>query len=88
MRVDPKELPIPMQEQLASKILAQMPMEPAVAAKKVRVRKLRFPEIKDKWRYIYLRDLVRNGTICDLVLHLDDAGEYVRSFTYLVMEEL
>lgn len=92
MRIDPKELPIPMQEQLAEKILAQMPTRDTAAEEirpiKVRVRRLRFPALKDKWRYLYLRDMVRDGKICDLILCLDDAGEYVRSFSYLVVEEL
>lgn len=91
MRIDPKELPVPMQEQLATKILAQMPAPAPVAEEakllKVRVRRLEFKTPKAKWRYIFLRDLARVDKIPDLTLSLDPEDGCVRSFTYMVAEE-
>lgn len=91
MRIDPKELPVPMQEQLATKILAQMPAPAPVAEEakplKVHVCRLEFKTPKAKWRYIFLRDLVQQDKISDLVLTLDPDDGCVRSFTYMVAEE-
>lgn len=91
MRIDPRELPMPMQEQLAEKILAQMPAPNPVAEEikpiKVRVRRLRFRTAATRWRYLRLRDLVKDDIIYDLVLSIDPKDGCVHSFAYMVTEE-
>ena len=67
MRVDPKELPLPMQEQVAVKMLAQVSAPGPVAGgkkpKKVAVRRLVFRSWLAAKRYKELRQMVRDGKL-------------------------
>lgn len=68
MRIDPKELPLPMREQLAIKILAQIPAPNPVAGRekkpvKVSVWRLVFPCQGAASRYRELRQKVRDGKL-------------------------
>lgn len=102
MRFDSKdirEMPLHMQEQVGVALLAQMahgsegkqlgdsPSAKAtpVAGRKVRVRKLCFPSQAAAWRYLRIRALLRSGSVCGMTLRRE--GAYIRSVSYLVMEE-
>lgn len=67
MRIDPKELPLPMQEQVAVKMLAQVSAPSPVAGgkkpRKVAVRRLVFPCPGAAARYQELRQKVRDGKL-------------------------
>ena len=67
MRIDPKELPLPMQEQVAVKMLAQASAPSPVAGgkkpRKVAVRRLVFPCPGAAARYQELRQKVRDGKL-------------------------
>ena len=68
MRIDPKELPLPMQEQVAVKMLAQDSAPNPVAGQekktvKVSVRRLVFPCPGAAARYQELRQKVRDGKL-------------------------
>ena len=68
MRIDPKELPLPMQEQVAVKMLAQASAPNPVAGQekktvKVSVRRLVFPSWLAAGRYKELRQKVRDGKL-------------------------
>lgn len=67
MRIDPQGLPLPMQEQLATKILAQISAPDLVAGGKktvkVPVRRLRFPSRRAVERYRELRTKEQNGEL-------------------------
>ena len=95
MRIETKEirgLPLYLQEQMGVALVAQMEQANPVAGNEKRprektpVRRLRFRTARAAQRYQKLRILARTGIIIDLVLSTD--GEYVRSFTYLVEEEV
>ena len=85
LRYDIRELPQPMREQVAQKIVAQMLENQPVAGQAqkvttVRVRKLRFPNSKAKDRYLVLKDAVRERVISDL--RIEEVGEKVYGFRY------
>ena len=96
---DIREMPLHMQEQVGVALLAQMAhgsegkqlgdSPPAkanpVAGRKVRVRKLCFPSKDAVWRYLKLRAMIRDGSVCGMTLHRE--GACIRSVSYLVMEE-
>lgn len=70
MHIDPKELPLSMQEQVGVKIVAQLAQAVPVAgqsekrtAQKVTVRRLRFPSTQALARYYALKGIARDGDI-------------------------
>lgn len=77
MRIDPKELPLPLREQVGVKIVAELAKAAPVAgqtekrpAKKVAVKRLLFPSPASKILWQALRNLERVGEIEDLELKL------------------
>ena len=84
MRVDPKELPLPMQEQVAVKMLAQVSAPSPVAGgkkpRKVAVRRLVFTSWLAVGRYKELRQKVRDGKLMYLTT-VEHAG-IVAMFLY------
>lgn len=93
MRIDPKELPLRHQEQLAAAILAQITQAPPVAVreeecvkKKLNVRWLIFVNNRAARRYRILRKQEESGAIHDLLMSKNMHGEIYR-FTYVITEE-
>lgn len=93
MRINPKELPLNMQEQVAMAFVAQPAKAQPLAdrndktsSRKVYVRRLRFKNIRARQRYLKLREESQNETISDLVLHMNEKF-VIHRFTYCVMEE-
>lgn len=89
LHIDAKDLPLPMREQVAEKIVAQIRQAAPVAGReeatlpvKVPVRKLRFPSAAVKRRYQMLRDAVREGVISDL--RLEATGDCVFAMRYRI----
>lgn len=84
MRVDPKELPLPMQEQVAVKMLAQVSAPSSVAGgkktRKVAVRRLVFPSWLAAGRYKELRQMVRDGKL--MYLEVVEYDGLVVAFLY------
>lgn len=85
MRIDPKELPLPMQEQVAVKMLAQASAPSPVAGgkkpRKVAVRRLVFPCPGAAARYQELRQKVRDGKLMDAVAVMFGNGRVI-GFAY------
>ena len=92
MRIDPKELPLRHQEQLAAAILAQIAQAPPVAGrketyiKKMPVRRLVFANDRAATRYRILRKQAESGAICELLLYKNERGQ-IDCFTYTITEE-
>ena len=93
MRIDPRELPLPMREQVAQKIVAELAKANAVAGHqemqkiRVRVRRLRFRSPQSVHKYQELRRLHYKNPLTDMILMLDDEG-YVKTVTYQHTEVL
>ena len=92
MRIDPKELPLRHQEQLAAAILAQIAQAPPVAVreeecvkKKLYARRLIFVNDRAARRYRILRKQEQTGAIRDLVMQKNKYGAICK-FTYSIME--
>lgn len=89
MRIDPKGLPLSMQEQVATKILAQIPVASPVAGSdarqrvKVRVHRLRFPSTMALARYYALRSVQKDGKITGL--HTKVQGDRVNGICYQIV---
>lgn len=87
LRYDARELPLPLREQVAQKIVAQIMESHPVAGRaetvtKVPVRKLSFRDGRAAERYRVLRDAVREGAISGL--QIEHEGRFVNGFTYRV----
>lgn len=94
MRIDPKKLPLRYQEQVGAALVAQLAQAAPVAGReakpsgqRVHVRRLRFKNTRAAMRYLQLREEDRNGTISDLVLHMNEKKFVICRFTYCVKEE-
>lgn len=92
MRIDPKELPLRHQEQLAAAILAKITQAPPVAVreeecvkKKLYARRLIFVNDRAARRYRILRKQAEEDAIQDFVLHKNKHGA-IYKFTYVIME--
>lgn len=92
MRIDPKELPLRHQEQLAAAILAQITQaapvqirEEACMIRKQPVRRLAFINDRAAGRYRILRKQMQSGAIRDLVLIKNEQG-VITDFVYEVRE--
>lgn len=92
MRIDPKELPLRHQEQLAAAILAQITQAAPVAVreeecvkKKLFARRLIFVNDRAARRYRILRKQEESGAIRDLVMQKNKHGE-IYKFTYVIVE--
>ena len=89
MRIDPKGLPLPMQEQVAAKMLAQISAANPVAGRderrgvKVRVQRLRFPSTMALARYYALRSVQKDGKITGL--HTKVQGDRVTDICYQII---
>lgn len=93
MHIDPKELPLRHQEQVAAAILAQFAKtspvavrEEAYIVRKLPVRRLVFANDRAAARYRILRKQAESGAICELLLHKNTHG-LIDCFTYTVTEE-
>lgn len=93
MRIDPKQLPLRHQEQLAAAILAQIAQAPPVAVRKEvtasikrPARKFVFVNQKAAARFRILSKQAASGAICELLCHKNAQG-LIDSFTYTVTEE-
>lgn len=93
MRIDPKELPLCHQEQVAAAILAQFAKTPPVAVReetyivrKQPVRRLVFANDRAAARYRILSKQAQSGAICELLLHKNEHG-LIDCFTYMITEE-
>lgn len=93
MRIDPKELPLRHQEQLAAAILAQITQTPPVAVReevtvriKRPVRKFTFVNPRAAARFRILSKQAQSGAICELLCHKNAQG-LIDCFTYTVTEE-
>lgn len=93
MRIDPKELPLRHQEQLAAAILAQITQTPPVAVReevavtiKRPVQKFVFVNPKAATRFRILSKQAASGAICELICHKNAQG-LIDCFTYTVTEE-
>ena len=93
MRIDPKGLPLHMQEQVGVAIAASLAQATPVAGReemplrqKTHARRLRFRNIHAARRYLTLREEERNGEISDLVLHMNE-NYVIDRFTYCITEE-
>ena len=93
MRIDPKELPLHHQEQLAAAILAQFAKAAPVAVReevtvsiKRPVRKFVFANQKAAARFRILSKQAASGAICELLCHKNAQG-LIDCFTYTVTEE-
>ena len=88
MWIDPKELPLPLREQVAVKVVAQLAQATPVAGQKekrplkVPVKRLCFTSPRAAARYEILRDAVREGIISELDVVTYDGC--VIAFTYRV----
>lgn len=89
MRIDPKELPLRHQEQLAAAILAQIAQTPPVAVGEEAyiihrrpVRRLAFINERAAGHYRILRKQQQAGQICHLRLHKNSDG-VITHFTYV-----
>ena len=92
MRIDPKELPLRHQEQVAAAILAQFAQTPPVAVReetsvrnRLPVRKLAFVNAQAAWRYLVLRKQIKFGMVRDLVMMQNERG-VITNFIYSVEE--
>ena len=89
MRIDPKGLPLSMQEQVDTKILAQIPVASPVAGReahmgaKVYPRCLRFPTTMALARYLALRGIQKDGKITNL--HAVVTGDRVIGICYQII---
>ena len=89
---DIRALPLHMQEQLSTALVAQMAQAAPVAGQqekrpgvKVRVRRLRFPTSEAFLHYLAIRDLEKSGKAADIILH--KKGDYIGKIIYTVTEE-
>ena len=92
MRIDPKELPLHHQEQLAAAILAQFAKAAPVAVReevtvsiKRPVQKFDFVNQKAASRFRILSKQAASGAICELLCHKNAQG-LIDSFTYTITE--
>lgn len=85
MRIDPKELPLHHQEQLAAAILAQIakaaPVEVREETIKRTAKKLVFVNDRAAGRYRILRKMEASGQVRNLKLQKDDDG-VISGFAY------
>lgn len=89
LRIDVRDLPLPMREQVAAQIVANYiraaetrAQSTAAPPQKATVKKLRFPSRTDALRYAALKDAVREGVISDL--RLQTTIGRVWAFTYQI----
>lgn len=93
MRIDPKELPLRHQEQLATAILEKITQAATVAVReevtmsiKRPVRKFVFVNHKAASRFRILSKQEDSGAICKLICHKNAQG-LIDCFTYSVQED-
>lgn len=93
MRIDPRELPLPLREQVATKIVAELAKASPVVGHqetqkiKVRVRRLRFRSPQSAHKYEELRRLHYKNPLTEMILMFDGEG-YVKTVTYQHTEVL
>ena len=87
LRIDAKDLPLPMREQVAEKIVAQIREATPVAGRKERTLPIKVPVRKLQLRkavsrYRILKDAVREGVISDL--RMEELSDRLLIFRYRV----